>query len=200
MAEQVERMERGRTRQSLRRHRLEDVTLANMLLQPRHMAFVPFTANIRGIFLIRNNRALWRQRIPRLKQGVNGALKHFLAFVVFGFQLGIGAPDGDKSDDLNDPEEVIKGDNRIENHEKRLRNAQHILERPGRLGLKVLDTIVSYVTDGSAGEWWKYQSRNRRNAELGELILEGGKRVAFRAMAGASLEDFMRVYRVKISS
>ena len=126
-----------------------------MLFKLRHMTLVAFSANVGCVFLIRDNRALRRQRVPRLEQSVKGALNGLLAFAVFGFQPGIGARDWHKGNHFNNLEKVIESDNGIVHHKKRFRDAQHILERPGSLGLKILDTIISHVTDCPTNEGWQ---------------------------------------------
>ena len=74
------------------------------------MALVTLATNVRCIFLIRNNRTLWRQRVFGLKQGINSTLNDLCTLMVFGFQLGIGVRDRDKGDNLDNLEEMVKGD------------------------------------------------------------------------------------------
>lgn len=158
------------------------------------MALVALLADVGGVLLVRHDRALRRQRASRLQQGVDGALNGLLALAVFDIQLSIRRRNRHKGHNFDDLEEMVERDDRVVHHEQCLRDPQHIFERPRRLGLEVLDTVVSHVADGPAIERRQDEAGDRRDAELSEFFLEDGEGVTVRAMASAGLEDFTGIY------
>lgn len=116
-----------------------------------------------------------------------------MTFFIVGVEFRVVTCNRDVGDHLDNLEKMIKGDNGIEQHEKRLRYAKDILERPRSLGLEVFHAIISHVADGTTGERRESQSGHRRNSEIRELLLQNRKRIAFGAMSRASLEDCVGV-------
>ncbi len=73
---------------------------------------------------------------------------------------------------FDDLEEVIESDDRIEEHEEGFWNMENIFHIPSRLWLKISNTIIANITNGSSSKWRKYQPRNDCFSVLGKLRFE----------------------------
>ena len=103
-------------------------------------------------------------------------------------------------DDLDDLEEVVEGDDGVEEHEERFGNAQDVFQGSRRPRLEVAHAVVAYVADGAAGERWELRTGHHGLAVLAQLLGQDGQRVRLGAMAGAGLDDFAGIWTTRQGS
>ena len=76
-------------------------------------------------------------------------------------------------DDHDLLEEVVQGDDCVEQAEPALRDFQHVFHiLSPRLGLKVAHAVISDISNGSASHGGQSQGRNLSDAGLGQLVLQ----------------------------
>ena len=76
-------------------------------------------------------------------------------------------------DDHDLLEEVVQGDDCVEQAEPALRDFQHVFHiLSPRLGLKVAHAVISDISNGSASHGGQSQRRNLSDAGLGQLVLQ----------------------------
>lgn len=90
--------------------------------------------------------------------------------------------------DLDHLEEVVEGNNRIEEHEEGFGDVENVFHLPSRFGLEVSNTIVADIANCSTCEWGQHEAGYDCFPVLGKLCLKNWERVAFWSMAGTSLQ------------
>jgi hypothetical protein len=97
-------------------------------------------------------------------------------------------------DDHDLLEEVVQGDDCVEQAEPALRDLQHVFHvLPPRLGLEVAHAVVADISNGSASHGGQSQGRNLSHARLGQLMLQARQRVGFEAMFRSGRECLARI-------
>lgn len=197
VAVDVEGVQGCRACDTLAGHGLDDVAGHNVLLKLGDVGFVACAADVRGVFLVELDRWLHREReilgLEHLEHGGDGRAAGLVG-VAESRSWRIGGGHVEVCDDHDLLEEVVQGDDGVEQAEPALRDLQHVFHvLPPRLRLEVAHTVVANITNGSTSHGRQSQGRNLSHAGLGQLMLQAGQRVGFEAMFGAGCKCLARI-------
>lgn len=197
VAVDVEGVESGWACDTLTGHSLDDVACYDVLLELGDVGLVACTADVGGVFLVELDRWLrWERQVFGLQD-----LKHArdggaacLVGVTKGGCRRIGSRDMKVGDHHDLLEEMIQGDDGVEQAEPALGDLEHVFHVVSAgLGLEVTHAVVSNISNGAAGHGRQPQAGDLGDARLGQLIFQTRQRVGFEAMLGTRCEDLARV-------
>ena len=161
------------------------------------MGFVAGLADVGGIVLIRcYGRLRWEGNVGRKKGGDRSREGGGSSIISAGNGGGAESErgwNGEVGHYLYNLVEMVEGDDGIEEHEEGFGHAEDIFKGSGSSWLEVANAVIAHIPNGTTRQWRENEAWDCGHAELGELLLEEGERVAFGSMSKTSLKNLSRV-------